>query len=166
MIWLLWLTLRLFVFIASKPHCTFLDPETGSRYLTRWWLGRRGVWPDGQGRTGGQGWYLHCFHRSDYARDLHSHPSRFAVCLILRGGYLEERREGLNGELFNTSNRPGRVNVLFQETFHRTVLIGANSWSLVYMGPRAGGWGFASDGKVKRAAHFDGRTGDLTEREQ
>lgn len=164
MTWLLWLALRVFVFLARKPNCTFKDPETGSDYLTRWWLGKRSVWPDSQGRTGGQGWYLHCFHRSDYARDLHSHPSRFTVCLILRGGYLEERREGLDGELFSTSNRPGKINVLFEQTFHRTELIGNSSWSLVYMGPRSGGWGFAKGSEVVRADHFDGRSGDLVKR--
>ncbi len=165
--WLLWLVLRAFVAVARKPHCTFVEPATQSPYLTRWWLGARGAWPDAEGRTAQQGWYLHCFHRSDNARDLHSHPTLFALAWVLRGGYSELRREGINGELIYTRHRPGQLNVLTDKTFHRTTLLGSSSWSLIYFGPRAGGWGFAKDdGTVQRADHTDGRTGETKPREE
>lgn len=165
--WLLWLVLRLFVLCARKPHCTFLDPATLDPYLTRWWLGARGVWPDAEGRTGGAGWYLHCFHRSDNSRDLHSHPTRFMLAFILRGGYREQRREGQHGELIRTENPPGALNTICHDTLHRTTLIGRSSWSLCYFGPRGGTWGFAKDdGTIERADHFDGRTGALISRKE
>lgn len=165
LMWLVWLALRLYTLAGRKPHCTFLDPSTQSPYLSRWWLGRRDVWPDALGRTGQQGWYLHCFHRSDLARELHSHPTKFMLAFVLRGGYREQRREGRFGMLERTENTPGTLNVITQDTFHRTTLIGKASWSLCYFGPRGGSWGFAKDdGTIERADHFDGRTGALTPR--
>jgi hypothetical protein len=164
---LVWLALRLYVWIARKPHTTFLDPETGAPYLTRWWLGERNAWPDAEGRTGGPGWYLHKFHRSDWARQLHNHPALYGVAFVLRGGYVETRRD-LGAEVTRVNRPPGSVNVITADTFHRVQLRDERrgSWSLFHMGPRSGrGWGFErDDGVVERAAHHDGRTGEVVPR--
>lgn len=174
---LLWLALRVFVFVARKPHCTFTDPVTGAPYMTRWWLGPRKAWPDTQGRTGGRGWYLHCFHRSDWSRDLHCHPAQVGVSLILRGGYRELRREGAQGPMTHTVYDPGAINVLHENTFHRVILwpragnlvvdVGEQpAWTLFYIGERSGrSWGFLREnGTIDQAAHFDGRTGQVVGR--
>lgn len=175
---LVWLALRCYVAVKRAPSCTFTDPTTGAPHLTRWWLGARDAWPDADGRTGGAGWYLHKFHRSDWSRQLHNHPSRYAVAFVLRGGYREQRREEANASVEWLEHPPGTINVLTAETFHRVVLhgcvrmVGARltyeraSWSLFYIGPRSGrGWGFIrEDGGTDRAAHFDGRDGTLHER--
>ncbi len=160
--WLIWFAVRTYTLITRAPHCTFTDPETGEAYLTRWWLGARDAWPDPEGRTGVQGNYLHFFHRSDWSRNLHNHPSAFGAAFVLRGGYVETRKDG-DGPVYTVARYPGDVNVITSETFHRVELMSeaAGSWSLFYIGPRSGkGWGFIqADGSIERAAHFDGRTG-------
>lgn len=169
--WLVWLVLRVFVFVTGKPSCTFTDPVTGAPYMTRWWLGARGKWPDADGRTGGRGWYLHCFHRSDWSRDLHCHPAQLGVSIMLRGGYRELRREGAQGPMTHTVYDPGAVNVLYENTFHRVILWTRAAdeipaWTLFYIGERSGrSWGFLRDnGSIDRAAHLDGRTGEVVDR--
>jgi len=164
---LIWLVVRAYVVITRKPHCTFTDPETGEAYLTRWWLGARDAWPDPEGRTGVEGNYLHFFHRSDWSRNLHNHPSAFGAALILRGGYIETRSDD-GGDIRSIARYPGDVNVITSGTFHRVELMNerGGSWSLFHIGPRSGkGWGFIqSDGTIERAAHTDGRTGKTTAR--
>lgn len=171
--WILWIALRLFVFVSRKPRCTFTDPETGAPYMTRWWLGKRSAWPDATGRTGGKGWYLHCFHRSDWSRDLHCHPAQLGVSYVLHAGYFELRREGKEGDLQHKSYHPGKLNVLHEDTFHRVILRTDDAdkheipaWTLFYIGPRSGrSWGFLrNDGSINQAAHFDGRTGEVVDR--
>lgn len=172
--WLVWLALRVFVFVARKPHCTFTDPVTGAPYMTRWWLGSRKAWPDAEGRTGGRGWYLHCFHRSDWSRDLHCHPAELGVSWILRGGYYETRQEGANARYITQQRfRPGDLNVLYESTFHRVMLNRRSqhhaeipAWTVFYIGERAGrSWGFLrDDGSIDQAPHFDGRTGETVDR--
>jgi hypothetical protein len=163
--WLIWLVFRAYTLITRAPHCTFTDPETGEAYLTRWWLGARDAWPDPDGRTGVQGLYLHHFHRSDWSRNLHNHPSDGAA-LILVDGYRETRKDD-GGPVYHVERRPCDVNVITSKTFHRVELMNERrgSWSLFYIGPRLGKWGFIqADGSVERAAHFDGRTGQSTAR--
>lgn len=165
---LVWLALFVYVKVGRKNHATFRDPETDEAYLTRWTLGPNAEWPDAQGRTGGAGWYLHFFHRSDWSRNLHNHPCEYAVAWVLRGGYRETRRERKEGVTFETTKLPGYLNVITSDTFHRVTLLGMRgSWSLFYIGPRSGrGWGFVQDdGSVERAAHHDGRTGKVTARD-
>lgn len=93
------------------------------------------------------GLYLHRFHRSDDAGDLHSHPWRWAVSLILRGGYVEERyvEDGVSKELPIRVRRfrPGMINLLTKTTFHRVDLVGGREClTLLMVGPKFSSWGF------------------------
>src|SRR5688572_32689723 len=110
-----WLVLRVFVWAARKPSFTFRNKhDGGSPYLRRWPIKTVDPWPDAQGRTGGEGWYLHEFLSSDYERELHCHPSSCGVAFILRGGYLEQRiqRDERKPEERLHAYFPGDMNVL------------------------------------------------------
>lgn len=177
---LVWLVLRAYTLVARVKSVTFYTPQ-GEPYLTRWPLWTRERFPDAQGRTGGEGWFLHLLSRSDYERTLHNHPAA-SVAFPLRVGYIEERYE--YDPEHNPVSRiiqhrsyhraPGSINVLTHASFHRVELLtdGAvrprPAWSLFYIAPRHGrGWGFLQpDGTVKRAAHNDGNTGERTERNE
>jgi hypothetical protein len=93
------------------------------------------IWPN-------KSWaiYLHHFHRSDVDRELHNHPWRWAVSLILVGGYREERRVG--NRVTYRFLRPGMLNILTDKDFHRVDLVEKDAWSLFLTGPKIQGWGF------------------------
>jgi hypothetical protein len=124
--YLVWLALRAFVFVTRRPSMTFRTPA-GAPYMTRWALATRDRWPDAEGRTGGEGWYLHRIVASDYERELHNHPAP-GVSVPLRVGYLEERIEGRGGQLYQAAHRrwfrraPLSFHVVDSETFHRVEL--------------------------------------------
>ncbi len=101
--------------------------------------------------------FLHHFHRSDEDTELHSHPWKWAVCIILVGGYreqsvlpdfdLEEETGPTDILRWNIATRwrtffPFSVNVLTEKTFHRVELLEEDAWSLVIVGPKAKSWGF------------------------
>jgi hypothetical protein len=93
------------------------------------------------------GLYLHNFHRSDDDGELHNHPWRWSVSLILRGSYSEERRVVDKATGKSTVVRrlvcPWRLNFIFASTFHRVDLLSDEVWSLFIVGPLSGaGWGF------------------------
>ncbi len=174
---LVWLVLRVYTFVMRTRSVTFYTPQ-GAPYLTRWPLWTRERFPDAQGRTGGEGWFLHLLSRSDYERTLHNHPAP-SVAFSLRTGYVEERYEydATHTELERMHKRrvyrrrPGSINVLTHASFHRVELLGNDAaprkaWSLFYIGPRRGAWGFLQpDGSVRRGAdHHDGKTGETVRR--
>ncbi len=111
----------------------------GNPYLTRWYL-----WPEGPRDVDDEGSdlpfavFLHKFHRGDADRDLHSHPWALSIAVILAGGYREEREDGVH------EFKPGSVNVIREDDFHRVDLINPaiGSWSLFVAGAKTGGWGF------------------------
>jgi hypothetical protein len=118
------------------------DRDTGRPYLTRRFLspyaGRFGRWL----RKRLPSAFLHCLHMSDAPkRGLHSHPWPWAVSVILRGGYIEIREDGWR------YFRPGDINVIRGDAFHRIELADENepTWTLFIVGPRHGGWGFKND---------------------
>ena len=90
------------------------------------------------------GLYLHHFHRSDADLELHNHPWRWAVSLVLAGGYSEERRVE-DGDGWRVARRrlgPWRLNFLTADTFHRVDLLERDAWTIFLVGPKAQGWGF------------------------
>ena len=89
--------------------------------------------------------YLHRFVASDPGRGLHNHPWRRAVSLLLSGSYLETRMLGAaeDNVLQTRCLRPGNLNLISGETFHRVNLpAGHEAWSLFIHAPKAKGWGF------------------------
>jgi hypothetical protein len=85
--------------------------------------------------------YLHRFHRGDIDRELHSHPWRWAVSLVLVGGYIEERRTA-DGRIEMKVCRPGSINRLKASDFHRVDLRDGEAWTLFLVGPKVAQWYF------------------------
>jgi hypothetical protein len=102
------------------------------------------------------GWrvHLHQFHRSDEDAELHNHPWAWAVSLVLVGGYIEELRvrcggraggrEFVRDRVVHRPFRPGSVNRLSADTFHRVELLGRDAWTLFVSGPIVQSWSFWS----------------------
>lgn len=85
------------------------------------------------------GIYLHHFYQGDQDPELHSHPWKWALSLILSGGYLEQRHDRAS-----RIHRAGDFNLIKQDTFHRVDLLptGDPVWTLFTVGPRVATWGF------------------------
>jgi hypothetical protein len=92
------------------------------------------IWPAGWGL------YLHRFHRGDKDRELHNHPWQWSCSLVLAGGYREERRQG--SEVVERLVRPGRLNWIGHDDFHRVDLLDGEAWTLFLAGPKVSSWGF------------------------
>lgn len=157
--------------LAADLGCRYrLVDFEGDPYLLRIYLHRR---PKGRPerlrdrvRRRLPGVYLHCFLRSDADRELHSHPWRWALAILLAGGYHEQRRAATTDPatgLSRVSERlrrafplAGCFNVLREDDYHRVELLkdpsGAEKrcWTLFIAGPRVRQWGF-----------WDARTGDV-----
>jgi hypothetical protein len=123
------------------PDKTFADRLGLAPYLQRWFL-----W--GGDSEGPLSSFLHCIRQSDSDRALHNHPWKWAVAIILAGGYVEERR--VTRRIFGRDVHtvvcrrvgPGSINVIRSTDFHRVDLIDGPSWSLFIVGPKFKGWGF------------------------
>lgn len=83
---------------------------------------------------------IHQFHRGDEDQELHNHPWRWAVSLILRGRYVEQR--GVPHGLRSKSYGPGDINIITEETFHRVTLATDEVWTLFITGPEVSSWFF------------------------
>jgi hypothetical protein len=66
--------------------------------------------------------YLHHFFRGDADAEVHNHPWRFSMSLILTGGYIEERWVPATKTLDTRHLYPGDINVLRKDDFHRVTL--------------------------------------------
>jgi len=134
----LWLSQQRVDALYEEERGQVILDDDGSLYLIRVYLVRvmRRVLP---------GLFIHRFCRSDHDRELHNHPWDWAVALVLTGGYVEERKEGLEGRVTKRTLRPLSLNLIRSSTFHRVQLLDeeAGAWTLFLAGPRAtGGWGF------------------------
>lgn len=90
--------------------------------------------------------FLQRLLRADEDPEMHSHPWD-GTCLVLRGGYVEERWDPKTSTAYPRVHRPGSVNILFQEAFHRVSrLLDKESWSLVTTGSDSGDWEFLDPG--------------------
>lgn len=97
--------------------------------------------------------FLHYFHASDKDKDddgtllLHNHPWTWSISIILWGGYSEERRQP-DGSITRKTYRPGSINFIRRNTFHRVDLLEDGAWSLFITGWRpkeklgSSNWGF------------------------
>lgn len=136
-----------------RPRIIY-DRAGRSPYLSRWYIFGAPKMPDGSqpfdeygGPRDGVIWgdkrwglYLHRFHRGDDDVELHNHPWRWALSLILAGGYVEERRVG--DAVIVRKVCPGTLNRIDADDFHRVDLLEHDAWSLFLVGPKFQGWGF------------------------
>lgn len=90
--------------------------------------------------------YLHRFFLPDLDRALHNHPWRWAVSLVLSGGYTEERRLA-DGRVITRRLGPLSVNLLRHDSFHRIAELHGEPWTLFLVGPKVSTWGFLEGGK-------------------
>lgn len=81
---------------------------------------------------------IHRILRADAGRDHHDHPFDFSS-LILWGGYVEERPDGV------TVARRGDVVRRLATDLHRIVYVLRGTTTLVLASPRLRTWGFATD---------------------
>lgn len=93
--------------------------------------------------------YLHHFFRGDADVEVHNHPWRFSVSLILTSGYVEERWDPTTKSLLTRHLYPGDVNVIRHDDFHRVTLKDAahGCWTLFLSSDRleeknGTDWGF------------------------
>ncbi len=93
-------------------------------------------------RRSGPAMFLHHFVASDSGEAVHSHPWGWSASLILAGGYREERC-GPDGHTIVREYRPGDVNVLEADDFHRIDLFESDAWSVFLAGRFEKAWTFA-----------------------
>jgi hypothetical protein len=146
--------------VASKlPNPRVIYDQSGrDAYLSRYYLVGAPTHPDGGSpfdqfgdvrpgtKWGDKSWglYLHRFHRGDADPELHNHPWSWAVSLVLAGGYLEERRVGL--DVVQRVLEPGALNFIRGDTYHRVDLLERDAWTLFLVGPKTQSWGFWNRG--------------------
>jgi hypothetical protein len=150
-----WL-IRLLVRVLSAPRVIY-DRNGVSPYLSRYYIIGAPKMPDGYAPFdsfgspqdgviwGDKRWglYLHRFHRGDDERELHNHPWRWALSLIIAGGYVEERR-GADDVVRTRVVKPWRLNFIRANDFHRVDLVGEDAWTLFLVGHKFQDWGFWS----------------------
>ena len=149
---LLWLSARL-----PKPRVIY-DREGGTPYLSRWYLiGNFNTDVEFAGQSSEPTkrrpfeLYLHRFHRSDDDSTLHNHPWRWALSLVLVGGYSEERRVG--DRVVRRNVWPLRFNFVRGSDYHRVDLFGQDAWTLFLVGPKVSSWYFW-DRDLKARMHW------------
>jgi hypothetical protein len=142
--------------LFGKPRVIWNRQGTAP-YLSRFYAYRRPVMPDGtevfddfgaprrgaiwRGRFG---LYVHKFHQGDDAGELHSHPWKWSLSLVLSSGYVEERRTK-DDRVVVRRVRPFRLNFIRETDYHRVDLIaGRPALTLFLVGPKTprGSWYF------------------------
>jgi len=132
--------LRLLDRLPLRKRVIYTDE--GGPYLLRVYLTPDRDW----WRNWLPGVFLHRFFRSDSDRELHNHPWRWALSIILSGGYREERMERDRIGVTSRILIPSEVNFITDRTFHRVDLLDPvnGAWTLFIVGPRFRDWGFLS----------------------
>ncbi len=80
--------------------------------------------------------YLHHFLKGDDEEELHNHPWRKSIAIILTGGYREERRVG--NVVKSRILRPVSINIIQDVDFHKVELLDKERgvWTLFIAGKR------------------------------
>jgi hypothetical protein len=94
--------------------------------------------------------FLHNFQDSDRDHELHSHPWKWGLAVVLSGGYREERvhdpltvqSKGVKPLVRTHTYLPLSINFLEAEDFHRIDLSEGDAWTLFLAGPERDDWGF------------------------
>lgn len=87
------------------------------------------------------GIYLHCFHSSDQDQELHDHPWDKAIAILLSGSYKEELRTA-DDKVYSRIMKPGYINYIRGNTFHRVDLLNKRVWTLFISWNKGKDWGF------------------------
>jgi hypothetical protein len=89
------------------------------------------------------GIYLHDIYEDDEDRDPHNHPWSFAS-VVLRGYYVERvyPEPTHSSEYVVLRHRRGSVHRMGTREAHRIVDAAPGLKTLIFVGPRQGGWGF------------------------
>lgn len=137
-------------FAAVWPWGRTIRNMSGEPYLLRLYLTPRFL-PSWLPRA-----YFHYFFRSDGDRELHNHPWRTSLALILTGGYHEERRTRRNNILRRTVP-PWSFNLIRSNDFHRVDLIEIEkgAWTIFCPWNRHQRWGFWDRENSRYIDHAD-----------
>lgn len=134
---------RLLYRLGARLPCRLITRDDGQPYLERYAM------PAGLRRllaSLGLTVYLHRFVGGDVDRWVHDHPWRFAIAILLTGGYLEERVRSLapGGWRAVTRSIQGwrRINVILARDFHRIAIARPDTWTLFVCTKRVKDWGF------------------------
>jgi hypothetical protein len=125
---------RLLYKLSAYCRCRVIDGPDQQPYLERYHLLRLPF---------GYQVYLHRFVASDPGRGLHNHPWKNALSLVLCGSYQETRMlgAGAGNALQQRWLRPGRLNFISGEVFHRiNIPENTECWSLFVHAARAKSW--------------------------
>ncbi len=126
--------------INKFPDRSRIIKRAGEKYLHRFYITKPRVTREHEEEQPEQfGLYLHYFYQGDLDEDLHNHPWKWALSLILSGQYAEERENGIH------IRKAGRFNYIKHSTFHRVTLVNQDTtpiWTLFMVGPRITSWGF------------------------
>lgn len=69
--------------------------------------------------------YVHRIFRSDEDRELHNHPWKWALSLVVTGGYIEERMEGIDGTIVSRVVKPWSFNLIRSDSYHCLTMLDA-----------------------------------------
>lgn len=126
---------RFLFWLTRNRPCRLIDTD-GQRYLERYYMGR----------LFGLTFYLHRFVSGDGDRQLHDHPWRMSVSVILAGWYREQVMRFMcpyTGVRTSEVERgPGSINVIGGGKFHQIIEARPNTWTLFIHGERVKFWGF------------------------
>jgi hypothetical protein len=94
--------------------------------------------------------FLHNFQDSDRDKELHSHPFKWGLAIVLSGGYREERthdplllqQHGIKPHIQKRTHLPLSFNFIEAVDFHRVDLIEEDAWTIFLVGPEVDTWGF------------------------
>lgn len=113
------------------------DEVDGSPYLTRVLLPRLPTWIP---VIGGIRPFVHKFHRPDADNELHSHPWKFGISIVLGGEYIEERVVSFDakGAPVVESRRVRWLNKLTDKDFHRVAKLKGSVYTVFLAGPKHG----------------------------
>lgn len=135
---------------ASKLRTRIITRGDARPYLGRHYIFRTASLPEDVQKY--LGWmpsiYLHHFFTGDDEPELHNHPWGKSISLILLGGYSEERLERDDSTRRPTGTtrfktyKPGMLNFIRKDDFHKVTLLEKDAWTLFIAGDREQDWGF------------------------
>ena len=129
--------------ITRRMQCRVIVGTNDEPYLERYYLGGWTPWNSGNSKLFSwlPGAMFHRFVRGDEDRELHNHPWKWSISLILAGGYQEERMMK-GGKVTTFKVMPGSINFIRDNDYHRVDLLEEDCWTLFITGPKTQSWGF------------------------